>query len=492
MIQALSPLFVGDIPLRLYQDQTCELVCHKDGEGTVSFQHDSEKIWGYSFAPGRSMLYIDAGLGKSRIGIECYDRLCPSTPLLVVCSKKALNTWRREPQKWLSYVDALNIKLMNQQPAKRKGEWATSQALIHVVTYETCYRDLSMVQALIKRMGIKMIIADEAHKAINRKTNSWKALNGIAHLVPYFLPMSATFQKRGPQDLWAILNLLDRKKFPSYWFFINKFCHVIDGAFGKEIIGPQNTKELGLLLTKYGRRLRDKDEGIAKQRPPLSRDLLEVRQTPGQAKLYKSMNEEMLAILGNGEGVIAAPSHMAKLLRLRQILACPKIIDPSADYGGGIEHLLMEAEDDPHMVIFCPFVPGLDFIREAFVGKKYPQPFILKGGSTPDDVARVEEKFNSPAFEETACVVSTKFAESFELYTAKQCFALGYDWDQNVNYQAEKRLHRLITPQPVNSWYLQYPDTTDGRLLEVLNEKQFNVNLTWSDYIKMEMQKDDQ
>ena len=182
--------------------------------------------------------------------------------------------------------------------------------------------------------------------------------------------------------------------------------------------------------------------------------------------------------------VIASPTIVSRITKLRQILACPKLLDPNAGYGAAMEHLLLEMEEDPHVVVFTPFLGAIEFLCEAMKDKGMPDPYILKGGTKSEVVGQVERHFNGEEGKERSLIASIGFAESYELYSAKQVFFLGYDWSQLTNYQAEKRLHRLTTPHPVNAWYYRCEGTIDDDILQVLHTKEQNMRATFSHFIQ--------
>lgn len=443
---------------------------------------------------GRAILYIDPGLGKSRIAIESAARLPidfgRGDLILVLCSKKALNTWRREWSKWTT-LDAQQVSIVEGPAEKRMRQWLRVRhgARVFVATYQSAANDWNgLPKDLTGR--IKLAIADECKLWINRKTKNFRFWQPIFHKIPYVILMDGTIVKKGPQDLWTFYNLIKPKVFTSYWKWVNTFCLVVEGPFGKEIVGPKNTAGFANLMSHTLIRLNDQDPVVKAARPPLIRDFKLVEMSDEQKALYDQLTEELCAITPSGE-VVATPSILGLTTKQRQILICPKILDSKMGYGSAIEHLVEEMDPesggDPHVVIFTPFTSAIPYIsaaiQEAPAG--HPEPFVLKGGTDSVRVGQIERAFNAdtPDARRRAIICSVGFAESFELWTAKQCFFIGYDWTQITNYQAEKRLQRLITPHPILSWYYRYMHTVDDVILEQLNSNVINVRISFQDYI---------
>ena len=67
------------------------------------------------------------------------------------------------------------------------------------------------------------------------------------------------------------------------------------------------------------------------------------------------------------------------------------------------------------------------------------------------------------------CVI--KSGASFHATVASDCFFLGYEWDFNLNSQAEDRLCRLGQTNFVNCRYLLHKGTVDENVKERLNDK---------------------
>lgn len=464
-----------EFPMMSLQARTVEFVTHAKS-GKLEDKMSGQTIKVVATSAGRAILEIDPGLGKSRIAIECYLKLCPSARVLVKCSKKALNTWRREFPKWTT-SEASDVTIIEGTPAQRRKQWATPSQ-VKVVTYQSGANDLKYAEAFDPTMTID----DECKIMRNRKTQMFKKWQKFNKTVKYYIPMDGTLVTKGPQDLWTFLHMCKPKLYSSYWKFVQTFCIVVDGPFGKEVVGAQNIKNLAAALSKLMVRIKDTDPGIKEQRPPLTRDFKLVEMTQEQSKLYRELAEDLIAVTPSGE-VLATPSMLSLQVRHRQILICPKILDPQMGYGGAIDHLLDNLEDDPHAVIFTPFKKAFPFLRQAIIDRGHPPPYMLSGGAASEEVGRVEKEFNSSAGSQRACLCTVAFAESFELWSAKQGHFIGYEWRQDLNYQAEKRLHRLITPHPINIWYYRYRNTVDDLILDRLNTKQGNVRLTYQDYV---------
>ena len=427
--------------------------------------------------PGRAILYADPGLGKTRISIETYVALCNGEKVIVTCTKRnALNTWRREFLKWTD-IDPEDIIIVRGTSAQRRKQWAKpAQVYITVAKGASTSSDSEMIDA----HQFSLWIYDECQGMRSRKTQMFEHYAKYARRVPYVIFQSGTLISRGPENLWTYLHCLNHKTFSSYWKWVNTFCTVIDGPWGKEIIGPRNLEALHKVLASRMVRISADDPEVSKARPPLLRTAVEIDMTDEQASIMEQLVNELWLMTPGGE-LIATPSRMAMIMKLRQALVCPKILDPSYGYGSAIEDVLEQLDDDPHIVIFTPFKKAFPFIIEAMVNAGFPEPFQLMGGIDPDELRDVEEGFATDPARALICTIP--FAESFELPSARQAFFVGYEWDQLLNEQAEMRLLRLITPHPVTSNYYVYRGSVDDDIRDVLNRKARLVKQTMKGFM---------
>jgi len=420
----------------------------------------------------RVILADEMGLGKTLEVLAAIKKLkLTQKHILVVCSGSSQYVWKKEVAKWLP---ELPFTMVVGNPSKRHSIWKNLPLGMVVCTYGVLRQDIDVMQKFWS-----LVIADEAHNLHNRKTKNFKSFKRLRST--YLFLVTGSPVKRGPESLWTFLHLIDRKVFSSYWRYVNAFCMIIDGPFGKENLGPKNITALKEVVLK-NRLIRRMKVNVAPELPPKIRQLLPVEPTPLQVRIHKQLAEKMVADLPSGD-LLVTPSILAKLVRLRQLFVTPKLITPELEDGAGlngiVEHM-KEISDQPHVVIFTPFAKAIPFIANRLEKEKLGTAVILKGGMKPNDVGETLE-----AFIRLKCIAicTIKFAQSFDLDTAHTGYFLGYEWEPLENYQAEDRLHRITTVAPsVNIYYIQhvnpFPEDfwIDEQVLEVLNGKQVNVS----------------
>lgn len=464
----------------------------------------------------RAGIAWDMGLGKtaagSLLGAQRHLRRW-----LIVCPDNAFTTWRDEAPRWIHSVwpEAYIHTIFLRGSHAREHLW-DSQAepgpntiLMFICTPDIFIRDwgesIKFPGKTKKLVRFKprpnylipqIVIFDEAKRIRNPESISYRVFSRFLayYNITYFYPMTGT-PGHHPRHFWTMLNLIDPRYFQSYWKFIYAFHEVIETPFGKEIGVPINLGEWHKVLRRYFSIVKETDDGIAAQRPPITRQLLTIDLDADQKRIYKELEEDLLAIVEPNNQpapppeyaqnqdsdtplapeIIVAQNQLALMTRLRQLLICPKILGPTLSYGNAIKDFANTVEPTDHTVLFTPFTAAFKPFYEYLRSKDFEHVYTLQGGmGTP---AR-ERTINN--FRRTGGVIicSTLYAQAFSLEPATKSFAIGYDWDPDNNRQAEKRLHRLTTQNPVTSYYYTYRSTVDERLCEIVNIKQQHMDLT--------------
>jgi hypothetical protein len=395
--------------------------------------------------------------------IEAWKRLGMLGPALLIARPNTQSVW-------LNHAPLCGIQvphIVSGTPAQRKKEWAeVDQYSFMCCTLETLRNDLKSKIAP-KKWGF--VFVEEAHKIINRKIPSFKTVRDLRP--QHIILITGSPMRRGFQDLFSLLYICNRQQFPSYWRFISTFGYTQKNEWGAfKLLGLKEDRALSRVIAPYYLRREKKD--VAKELPPKTR-ILDIKLTPTklQQKLYDDLRDEMIAELSHGQ-LIVTPTVLAKIVRLRQVLVTPKLLDGSfPEWGASLDYLgeLLEDTDDHHFVVFTPFAHAIPIISlylqevKKFSGD---QIFALHGGLRAEEV---NERISS--FRDTRgvmlCVIS--YAESFDLDSASWAYFNGFNWSVIENIQAEDRLHRLTTTRPVTLYYPSHKNCIDEDVLSTLN-----------------------
>lgn len=411
----------------------------------------------------KAIVADDKGLGKT-VQILCVMYLLDVKDCTILCGQSALSTWGKELKLWFPDWD-VSLTIVEGQPHRREKLWK-EKTDIKVSTYKTYQMDFPKGWAP-KYSTVR--IYDEI-KVRNRKTQIFKMLNQLKGM--FVFPTTGSPVRKGSQDYWTLMQLVNPTLFPSYWKFINTFCDIEDGFFGQEIVGMKNTEQLRQLMSGNLIMRSKKDPEIAKQLPPLTRDFIDIYLEPKMKAVYEELQEKMIVDLPTK--IFTMRTILDSTIRCRQLLACPKLIDESFPIGQGIEDILEHMEDNEleKSVIFSYFPGSFKYLKPYLESRGYAVN-ILKGGMGAQEVQGVVKWFDRP--DKSIILNSVQFAESYDLVQAYGGYFLGASYDVEDNRQAEGRLQRLSSPRPVEIWYTRFKDTCDDRVFEILDIKSVNI-----------------
>ena len=420
--------------------------------------------------------FDDMGLGKTLstlwTAIQKADDIFKNSPaegpyyemILIVCPKKALYVWKNEIDTWFGF-NSLIYTGTPKQRQKLKDEHFYKVPFV-ITTY-------GMLKELI---GFRWrgIIADEIHEAglLNHKTKTYDNFSRFYSTISWSFLLTGTPIRQGVIDLYAPLHLVDGNIFKNYWQFVNKYCITIETPFGKEIQrNPRDIKGFRKLLDKYMiRRLKSE---VLKDLPGKQRQVIPLVMTPKQAKAHQDILEEF--IYNDEDTLVVTQNAMSAMLRARQLLVTPRLLGIDED-GAALEYLAEEGQEllynGKPFVVFTPFRQAIPIIADVIKGvAPNTKIFTITGGLKPSEFANQWQGFMDWNSTNKVLLCVIKSGASFHATVAADCFFLGYEWDFNLNAQAEDRLCRLGQKNFVNCRYLLHEGTVDENVKERLNSK---------------------
>lgn len=422
---------------------------------------------------GKVILGHKTGMGKTHIALMAATHW-DLNRILILGGGSSASTWNTQPKRW---VDTQVAFLGGQPSTARDKTWHEmlyAKEGIWFSTYELFRRYLATEKKWNHHWDL--IVCDEAHKLRSRKTQLYEALLRLDF--DKFIGMSATWATRGPQDLWAILHLLNPKRFSSYWRFVNTFCYVEKTGFGTEVFGVKNLVGLQQQLNSQFYRSRSWKE-IGQQFDPVERRVEEIDMDADQCKVYDELDNDMFA--AHEDTSIITPTKLAKLTRLHQVAVLPQMLFPNIGIGAGLRHIIGKIEDDPHTVIYTYFASAIPLIEAALRVAGHTNIWSLRGGAK---MAEVDKQVMGWKKTRGVMICSIRFAESFRIDTSNTAYVLGFSWDPNENIQAEGRLRAIDSP-PIGPCVVTYV-IIRGTIVEavkgVTNDKARTVSQIFADY----------
>lgn len=406
----------------------------------------------------------EPGLGKTVETLSAMQRL-NATGALIVAPKIATGVWRDEAKKWFGW-DSVIMGGTPKQRKEQRREFVESKAHILITNF-------ALLEEVLEFSKVwNTIIVDEAHLGglLNSKTKKFKVMKKFESTNMYLL--TGTPIRRGPQDLWSLLHLLNPKKFPSYWSYVNRYCHVVDSGFGKEILGrPKEPERFRQLLSSY--MVRNLKANVLDDLPPKQRQTMQLELEGEQSRMYAELLEEMMLELP--EDFLVTPNRMTQDLRLRQLLVCPRLLGIDNDgiaLSTMVEYLIPKELDAGRAVaVATPFRQAIPHIKASI--EKHLENVTVDEihGQIKENANDVAKRFQQRPGPRKILIYTIKSGASWTAHSASTGFMLGYEWDPNDCIQAEDRIHRIGQENKVHWHYLLHKGTVDEAVLSKLEEK---------------------
>lgn len=448
-------------------------------EHGLKFKNPQKLAIHYGIAQRKLILSLDKGAGKTLTYLSTFI-FGGVKRFVILCSNNAKLTQQKHLDKYFPNVRYVFVE--GQDKAKRKAIWERQDVDVFIATYATFQADMGG-RTISKTTGKQTVgvipqsvanlpkICDEAHKVLRRRQSKFfDLMKSIDN--PWLILSSGSAGGKGPQDMWAMLHLTNRAMFRGYWPYVEKYTHVEETRFGKQISGVQNIEQWRWQVGHHTFHRR-KD---LKDYPPKTRQSLEVDMEPWQKKIHDQLRNELWAVWKDEQSgddkMVITPNTLAATMKIRQFLVCPKLLDESFGWGAGLEGIWGDVEDAElkHYVISTPFRAAIPYI-EQFLSAKGHGSTVFQGGmyATANELQSAIDRWTRQG---GAAIQTIKFAESYELPAARIMYMLGYEYSAEENSQAEDRIHRdiRVTPHPVDIYYVKNRFSYEANLIDMMAE----------------------
>ena len=464
----------------------------------------------------RSILGDDMGLGKTFESIGTVDEWevregRTAKMNLVICPNSITGNWQRElaegpmtmdddgnrttfleqkawTPKWSIILDGSKpkrAKLMREWDAYTGRKWL-------IVNWEK----LRLMPELAKYPW-DTIVADEAHRAKNRKAKQTMALLKLkAHVQ---LALTGTPILNSPDELWPLLAWIRPEQYSrqvaggGYWAFYHNYVDFYESQHGKVVTGVKNADALRFELADKMIRRRKTDidwasyglDGIPEKLPP---KVMTVPMKPKQQKLYDEIEnqlvveieqappedqERFLAALERGDMKslsLTIPNAATQVVRQRQVSTSPAILGAPDDSGkfDAAQEIISDNPGKP-FVVFSWYKPSVELFASRLRRQKPSiEAFTITGDTPPEERQSLVERFQNGEFPVLCCTIAAG-GTGLTMTRADTAIFLERDWTPGINKQAEDRLHRHGQKSPVSIVILESAGTIDQSRIAVRN-----------------------
>jgi SNF2 family DNA or RNA helicase len=429
-------------------------------------KEDVEKL-----ANQRSVLIgSEMGTGKTHEAIALDEIWNPTgaKPTLVVAPLNTFDSWQEKygiqsPRSDIRVIDRKNREAFYDAIRRKQGD----VFLMHW--------DALRLMPELARIDLSVLVADEVHRASNRKAQATRALKKLR--ADHRLGLSGTATGDKPESLWSVNHWLWPSYYTSYWRFRHKYCleEQVNEGHGHsqgytKITGP-NPDTIGFLHEEmdpwFVRHLKREPccnhhpNGVMPWLKEKTYDKIWVDLNPIQKRLYEQMRKEMVAWVNEHEDTpLVASVVVAQMVRLSQIaLATPslttdpfgqshvKLTGPSSKIDA-VRELILD-HDNKQFVVFSSSKQACYLAQQEFARAGISAE-VLSGDTSQRDRDGMVGRFNDGCYQVFIGVIQAA-AEGIDglQRSADTAIFLDRSWSTIKNKQAEDRLHRDLQENAV-------------------------------------------
>ena len=400
------------------------------------------------------------GLGKTVEAIATI-RLLKARSVLIVVPKIVAGQWRDQIKAWWPERSE-DVFIYGAADAKKRK---VEPGCIVITNYEKLLNEKNL--NMLRKFSWDALIADEAHKIKNPRSKRTVALKAVPAIRRYALSGTPILNK--PDDLWSILHFLNwRYSGLSYWNFVNYFCEVEDGFWGRKVEGLTKIPERIEVLKKLLDVVSVYNTLSVAQGKTVETVRLEM--TSAQRKLYKDMKDLVLEELPENAKIA---NGAVLTIRVVQATSWPGLFLGPEEPGPKFEWVAAMCEDNPEekFVVFTRFEQSARALG-AFLKTRDIKSVQLTG-----QVKDADKEANKKQFVEgdARVLIGTIGAMGQGTdglqHASHTAIFLDRDWSPEIMKQCEDRLNRRGQKYKVNIYILECEKSFDQHVGRVNQHK---------------------
>lgn len=422
----------------------------------------------------RCIIGDDRGLGKTLEALSVCEEL-GLKKVLIVSPGYLKRSWEREVKnpKWGIKTPVTVAMGDRKDRTVTINHYLTKGSGYLVVNYE-------MTREKVQSGGYPELIAqkwdavlfDEGHRLKGRDSQwveSAKKMSTDTLLRIYILTGNAI--ANSPEDIWQLLNILDSKKFASFWTFVEYYCNVLDNFFGKEIAGVRKDHLAQLQFSLQPYLIRRMKADVAPYLPQKIHRTIEVEMEGKQRTFYRTAEKKMMLTLADG-GFEIVDTIVTLNVRLQQAIANPAIIGGPDE--SVVERTVVELASDilagkERVIIGMWYRDAIKLVLPKL--EKIAKVYVITGDIAGDKRDAIVEEFKHS--KEPGILLGTIKAMS-EGINADECDHVIYADKSYVpldNEQLEDRIHRMTSTRTKNYYHIVVVDSLSEDREAILKSK---------------------
>ncbi|XP_063377859.1 chromodomain-helicase-DNA-binding protein Mi-2 homolog isoform X1 [Cydia fagiglandana] len=456
----------------------------------------------YSWGQGIDTILADEmGLGKTIQTVTFLYSLfkeghCKG-PFLVSVPLSTIINWEREFELWapdlycITYVGDKDSRAVIRENeltfddgANRGGRPSKIKSQVKFNVLLTSYELVSIDATCLGSIDWAVLVVDEAHRLKSNQSKFFRLLAG--YHINYKLLLTGTPLQNNLEELFHLLNFLNKDKFNDLAAFQNEFADVSKEEQVKrlhEMLGPHMLRRL--------------KADVLKNMPTKSEFIVRVELSPMQKKYYKyilTRNYEALNPKSGGQTV----SLLNVMMDLKKCCNHPYLFPVAAEeaplgtHGNYDTSALIKAsgklvllakmlhklkEQGHRVLIFSQMTKMLDILEDFLEGAGYKYERI-DGGITGPTRQEAIDRFNAPGAQQFVFLLSTRAGGlGINLATADTVIIYDSDWNPHNDIQAFSRAHRIGQANKVMIYRFVTRNSVEERVTQVAKRKMMLTHL---------------
>lgn len=434
---------------------------------------DAAVTW--AFPRRKAILNHGMGAGKTRTTIEVLLRDLKETgrlKTLVGCPKAVIAAWVKQIGLWCPHVRVLPLD-RGTSAAKEKlvtAALADTSPLVVVCNYESVWR----IKA-IEKTKWTALVWDEIHrlKSASGVASRWAGKMAKANPEARKLGLTGTLIPHSILDAWAIYRAIESPDCETFGtsFTLHKATYAVFARGQNWVVGYRNLPQAHAKIAATTHRVESKD---VLDLPPISYDDVACELCPAEAKLYREVEKEFMAVCDSGTVTVA--NALVQLLRLQQICGgyvrfdgddVAQLIADDPAKASVLRDMLEDLPADEPVVVFCRFSSDIAAVLDV----------CKKLGRSASELSGRKNQLAD--WQQAATTVLVTQIQSggigVDMTRASYCwfYSLGYSLAEYE--QAVARLHRPGQAKHTHIYHLTATingrSTVDGRVYSAIRER---------------------
>lgn len=410
-------------------------------------------------------LFLDPGLGKTSITLAAFkilkDHGLVRKMLVVAPLRVCYSVWPAEVAKWSAFT---GLTVANIHGENRNNVYSNADIF---VTNPENLKWLLSEPSIMKNWRFDMLVLDESSLFKHTNTQRFKLLKSVLHKFRRRYILTGSPAANNLIDIYGQIYILDQGATLGKYITKFRLDHFTSGGFDGRVYTPKPDAEAAISKKISNLVMRLSAEDYLKL-PPIISTTINVALPPAARKVYKEMQDELIAQLGNE--FATAVNKASAVMKCRQIANGGIFLTPTTwrhihdEKVKAVQDLVEELEGQPALIAY-DFQHDLERLKAAF-----PNAPHIGSGVSVADAAMYEEQWNAGQLP-VLLAHPQSIAHGLNLQRGRAVIWASLTWDYERYDQFIRRVWRQGQTGPVFLYHIIATDTVDEVVMKNLQRK---------------------